>query len=130
MIRSRASLDVNLVQIEGCALRVEAGLVEQLGPGGFLPRTTLPCAGFLLWRLHVLLQDAALHTRSVDGLLLLVLVLVLMLVLMLLGLGWKWLRFPVRLRVRIVIDTGIVNAGAGGLGLVAVHEGGAVDGAG
>lgn len=127
MMRIRASLNVNFVQIEGRTLRVEAGLVEQLGSRGFLPRTTLPCAGFLLWRLHVLLQDAALHTRSVDGLLLLLLVLVLMLVL-LLGLGRKWLRFPVRLRVRVMVDAGIVDARAGGV--VAVHESGAVDGAG
>lgn len=106
---------MNLVQIER-TLRVEAGLVEQLGPGGFLPRTTLPRAGFLLWRLHVLLQDAALHTRSVDGLLLLG------------GLWREWLRFPVRL-VRIVVDAGVVHAGCC-LRVVTVHEGRAVDGAG
>lgn len=121
---NEASLNVNLVQIER-TLRVEAGLVEQLGPGGFLPRTTLPRAGFLLWRLQVLLHDAALHTRSVDGLLLGLLVLVL--VRLLGGLRRKGLGFPVRL-VRIVVDSGVVDAGS--WRLVAVHEGGAVDGAG
>lgn len=82
---------MNFIVIER-ALLVEAGLVVQLGPGRFLPRTTLPRAGFLLWRLHVLLHDA-LHTRSVDRLVL----------------RWKRLRLVV---VMFVVYTGIVEARA------------------
>lgn len=81
-------LNMNFIEIER-ALLVEAGLVEEFGSGGFLPRTTLSRAGFLLWRVHVLLHDA-LHTRSVDWLVL----------------WWKRLRLPM---VMVMIDSGIVQ---------------------
>lgn len=82
---------MNFIEIERTLL-VEAGLVVQFGSGRFLPRTTLPRAGFLLWRLHVLLHDA-LHTRSVDWLVL------------------RWKRLRLAVVVVVMIDPSIVQVG-------------------